>query len=95
MSWPVRSTRLVAFLAIAGAIPTSPARAADPRRLGDVPRLRAGQGLLVRHPPRANDMDPDSDDFRLRPDSPAPKLGFLSPKLPTVGLRDPAARHAE
>lgn len=163
MSCPVRSTLLVAFLALTGAIPTSPARAepnasatfhvsgrgkdtrsgtlatpdesgtdgpfATPSRARDEARRlrkadeapRRGNILFLIHAGRyerteplafipedsgtapsrtilAADplfMDPDRNDFRLRPDSPALKLAFRSPGLSTVGPRDPAARRAE
>jgi hypothetical protein len=95
MSCPVRSTLLVGFLALTGALPTSPARV-EPTASATFHVSGRGKDSWSGTLPAPNaSMDPDSDDFRLRPDSPALKLGFLSPKLPTVGLRDPAARHAE
>jgi parallel beta-helix repeat protein len=40
-------------------------------------------------------VDPDHDDFRLKPDSPAPKLGFRPLDLSSVGPRAPGARRPE
>ena len=37
-------------------------------------------------------VDPDKDDFRLKPDSPALKLGFRPLDLSAVGPRAPDAR---
>ena len=40
-------------------------------------------------------VDPDHDDFRLKPDSPAPKLGFRPLDLSSVGPRASDARRPE
>ena len=40
-------------------------------------------------------VDPDHDDFRLKPDSPAPKLGFRPLDLSAVGPRTPRAERPE
>ncbi|MCA1684438.1 MAG: right-handed parallel beta-helix repeat-containing protein, partial [Planctomycetia bacterium] len=40
-------------------------------------------------------VDPDHDDFRLKPDSPAPKLGFRPPDLSAVGPRTPRPERPE
>jgi hypothetical protein len=39
-------------------------------------------------------VDPEKDDFRLKPDSPAPELGFRPLGLATVGPRAPDARRS-
>ena len=40
-------------------------------------------------------VDPDHDDFRLKPDSPAPKLGFRPLDLSAVGPRTPRGASRE